>query len=93
MMERTGINCNCNTLLSSFLPEIVDFFFVDTTPFQLKYWTHPKDDHYDWRGVAPREKYINILLKVHILFSNEFINDKQSYDDWVPQKKSYDDWS
>ncbi|KAJ1298060.1 hypothetical protein BS78_01G424300 [Paspalum vaginatum] len=43
--------------------EIVDFFFVDTTPFQLKYWTHPKDDHYDWRGVAPREKYIDNLLK------------------------------
>ncbi|XP_066354382.1 purple acid phosphatase 4-like [Miscanthus floridulus] len=43
--------------------EIVNFFFVDTTPFQLKYWTHPKDDHYDWRGVAPREKYINNLLK------------------------------
>ncbi|PWZ53963.1 hypothetical protein Zm00014a_009198 [Zea mays] len=43
--------------------EIVEFFFVDTTPFQLKYWTHPKDDHYDWRGVAPRENYINNLLK------------------------------
>ncbi|CAL4913479.1 unnamed protein product [Urochloa decumbens] len=43
--------------------EIVDFFFVDTTPFQLKYWTHPKDDHYDWRGVAPREKYLANLLK------------------------------
>jgi tartrate-resistant acid phosphatase type 5 len=56
--------------------EIVDFFFVDTTPFQLKYWTHPKDDHYDWRGVAPREKYLANLLKVHIL--NELINDKQA---------------
>ncbi|KAL6649565.1 hypothetical protein ACP70R_013789 [Stipagrostis hirtigluma subsp. patula] len=43
--------------------ELVDFFFVDTTPFQLKYWTHPKDDHYDWREVAPREKYISNLLK------------------------------
>nr|TKV97203.1 hypothetical protein SEVIR_9G478800v2 [Setaria viridis] len=40
-----------------------DFFFVDTTPFQLKYWTHPKDDHYDWREVAPREKYLANLLK------------------------------
>jgi hypothetical protein len=55
----------------------VDFFFVDTTPFQLKYWTHPKDDHYDWRGVAPREKYINNLLKVHkYILENELINDK-----------------
>ncbi|KAK2630782.1 hypothetical protein QOZ80_UnG0726080 [Eleusine coracana subsp. coracana] len=43
--------------------EIVDFFFVDTTPFQLKYWTHPKGDHYDWREVAPRGKYISNLLK------------------------------
>uniref|UniRef100_A0A0A9BFK6 acid phosphatase n=1 Tax=Arundo donax TaxID=35708 RepID=A0A0A9BFK6_ARUDO len=43
--------------------EIVDFFFVDTTPFQLKYWTHPGKDHYDWRGVAPRGKYIANLLK------------------------------
>ncbi|CAN6313458.1 unnamed protein product [Urochloa humidicola] len=43
--------------------EIADFFFIDTTPFQLKYWTHPKGNHYDWRGVAPREKYIANLLK------------------------------
>jgi hypothetical protein len=45
----------------------VDFFFVDTTPFQLKYWKHPGEDHYDWRGVAPRGKYIANLLKVHYL--------------------------
>ncbi|CAL4938464.1 unnamed protein product [Urochloa decumbens] len=43
--------------------EIADFFFIDTTPLQLKYWTHPKGNHYDWRGVAPREKYIANLLK------------------------------
>lgn len=43
--------------------EIVDIFFIDTTPFQLKYWTHPKDSHYDWREVAPRETYIADLLK------------------------------
>jgi len=43
--------------------EIVEFFFIDTTPFQLKYWTHPKDSHYDWRGVAPRKNYIANLLK------------------------------
>jgi hypothetical protein len=46
------------------LSEIVDFFFVDTTPFQKKYWTHPGKHHYDWRGVAPRGKYIANLLKV-----------------------------
>ncbi|XP_066378574.1 purple acid phosphatase 3-like [Miscanthus floridulus] len=42
---------------------IVDFFFIDTTPFQLKYWTDPGEDHYDWREVAPREAYIEHLLK------------------------------
>ena len=48
------------------LSEMVEFFFIDTTPFQLKYWTHPKDDHYDWRGVAPRANYLDNLLKVRI---------------------------
>ncbi|CAN6290088.1 unnamed protein product [Urochloa humidicola] len=43
--------------------EHVDFFFVDTTPFQRKYWTHPGKHHYDWRGVAPRGKYIANLLE------------------------------
>ncbi|URD82130.1 Purple acid phosphatase, partial [Musa troglodytarum] len=43
--------------------EIVDFFFVDTTPFVESYWTNPKNDHYDWRDVAPRETYISGLLK------------------------------
>ncbi|KAJ4762423.1 Purple acid phosphatase [Rhynchospora pubera] len=43
--------------------EIVDFFFVDTTPFVVKYWTKPKDHHYDWRDVAPRESYIANLLQ------------------------------
>ncbi|XP_030956571.1 purple acid phosphatase 3-like [Quercus lobata] len=43
--------------------EIVEFFFVDTTPFSDKYFTNPKDDVYDWRGVLPREKYLSNLLK------------------------------
>ncbi|KAL5647286.1 hypothetical protein ACJX0J_041641, partial [Zea mays] len=43
--------------------ELVDFFFVDTTLFQLEYWTHPGKHRYDWRGVAPRGKYIANLLK------------------------------
>ncbi|KAJ8510353.1 hypothetical protein OPV22_000787 [Ensete ventricosum] len=43
--------------------EIVDFFFVDTTPFVESYWTNPENDHYDWRDVAPRETYISVLLK------------------------------
>lgn len=42
--------------------DIVQIFFVDTTPFENKYWTET-DHHYDWRGVAPREQYISNLLK------------------------------
>ncbi|KAJ6805423.1 purple acid phosphatase 3-like [Iris pallida] len=42
---------------------IVQFFFVDTTPFVMEYWTDPEDNHYDWRGVAPRETYVANLLK------------------------------
>ncbi|OEL34520.1 Purple acid phosphatase 3 [Dichanthelium oligosanthes] len=43
--------------------EIADFFFVDTTPFVLKYWNNPKKSKYDWRGVAPRENYIANVVK------------------------------
>uniref|UniRef100_J3N0M1 Purple acid phosphatase n=1 Tax=Oryza brachyantha TaxID=4533 RepID=J3N0M1_ORYBR len=42
---------------------IVDFFLIDTTPFPLQYWTDPGEEHYDWRGVAPRDAYIANLLK------------------------------
>ncbi|KAL4575627.1 hypothetical protein LXL04_022477 [Taraxacum kok-saghyz] len=41
---------------------IVDFFFVDTTPFQDKYFTE-EDHDYDWRGVHPREEYLSNVLK------------------------------
>nr|XP_023879927.1 purple acid phosphatase 3-like [Quercus suber]POE76318.1 purple acid phosphatase 3 [Quercus suber] len=43
--------------------EIVEFFFVDTTPFRDKYFTNPEDDVYDWRGVLPRDQYLSNLLK------------------------------
>ncbi|KAJ3679659.1 hypothetical protein LUZ60_017670 [Juncus effusus] len=43
--------------------EIVDFFFVDTTPFVTKYWKTPEDHQYDWRDVAPRGTYMSNLLK------------------------------
>ncbi|XP_039127725.1 purple acid phosphatase 8-like [Dioscorea cayenensis subsp. rotundata] len=43
--------------------DIAQFFFIDTTPFVKKYWKHPKKNHYDWRGVAPRKKYISKVLK------------------------------
>ena len=40
-----------------------DFFFVDTTPFQDKYFSEIGQE-YDWRGVLPREKYLSGPLKV-----------------------------
>ncbi|XP_071702296.1 purple acid phosphatase 17-like [Rutidosis leptorrhynchoides] len=40
----------------------VEFFFVDTTPFQEKYFTET-DQTYDWRGVVPVRDYISGLLK------------------------------
>ncbi|KAH7656594.1 Acid phosphatase protein [Dioscorea alata] len=43
--------------------QIVEFFFVDTTPLVLKYWVQPEDHHYDWRDVAPRPQYVANLLK------------------------------
>ncbi|KAL9248053.1 hypothetical protein vseg_021416 [Gypsophila vaccaria] len=42
--------------------DIVDLFFVDTTPFQDKYFKGHKHK-YDWRGVLPRQKYLSNLLK------------------------------
>lgn len=43
--------------------EVVDFFFVDTNPFEIDYWIE-SEHHYDWRDVAPRKNYIFNLLKV-----------------------------
>ncbi|EXC05038.1 Purple acid phosphatase 3 [Morus notabilis] len=43
--------------------KIVEFFFVDTTPFVDDYFTNPEDHTYDWRGVLPRQSYLSNLLK------------------------------
>ncbi|KAH6776427.1 Calcineurin-like metallo-phosphoesterase superfamily protein [Perilla frutescens var. hirtella] len=43
--------------------DIAELFFIDTTPFQDKYFTDPKDHVYDWRGVLPRDKYLSTLLQ------------------------------
>ncbi|KAF9604787.1 hypothetical protein IFM89_010328 [Coptis chinensis] len=43
--------------------ETAEIFFVDTTPFVDKYFTHPEDHKYDWSGVIPRDKYIANMLK------------------------------
>ncbi|TKY59776.1 Purple acid phosphatase 3 [Spatholobus suberectus] len=43
--------------------KIVEFFFVDTTPFVDEYFTDPRDHTYDWEGVLPRPAYLSKLLK------------------------------
>ncbi|KAG6707988.1 hypothetical protein I3842_06G058300 [Carya illinoinensis] len=43
--------------------EMVDFFFLDTTPFVVKYFNKPKGEVYDWRGILPRNHYLSNLLK------------------------------
>ncbi|KAL8136333.1 hypothetical protein V2J09_002334 [Rumex salicifolius] len=41
--------------------ELVELFFVDTTPFADKYFEE-KDHSYDWTGVLPRHQYLSSLL-------------------------------
>ncbi|XP_028767086.1 purple acid phosphatase 3 [Neltuma alba] len=43
--------------------EIVEFFFVDTTPFEDDYFTDPGEHTYDWSGVLPRQAYLSNLLE------------------------------
>ncbi|KAL8494766.1 hypothetical protein ACS0TY_025569 [Phlomoides rotata] len=43
--------------------DIADFFFIDTTPFQYKYFTDPEDHVYDWRDVLPRDEYLSTLIQ------------------------------
>ncbi|CAN4090440.1 unnamed protein product [Withania somnifera] len=45
--------------------DVAEFLFVDTTPFQDMYFTNPKDHTYDWRGVLPRNDYLNDVLKAN----------------------------
>ncbi|XP_050233994.1 purple acid phosphatase 3-like isoform X2 [Mercurialis annua] len=42
--------------------EIVEFFFVDTSPFINDYFINPEHVYY-WDGVAPRVKYLESLLR------------------------------
>ncbi|KAH1236175.1 Purple acid phosphatase 17 [Glycine max] len=43
--------------------ELVEIFFVDTTPFVEEYFTEPQEHKYDWRGIGPQKPYITNLLK------------------------------
>lgn len=47
------------------LAEIVETFFVDTTPFVDKYFTETEGETYDWRGIEPRKQYLSNLLQVN----------------------------
>ncbi|KAK1264011.1 Purple acid phosphatase 17 [Acorus gramineus] len=51
------------SLQKQWYSEIVEFFFVDTTPFVLHYWRNPGHSTYDWRDVAPRDTYIANVMK------------------------------
>ncbi|KAL2615187.1 hypothetical protein AAZV13_08G051600 [Glycine max] len=45
--------------------ELVEIFFVDTTPFVEEYFTEPQEHKYDWRGIGPQKPYITNLLKAN----------------------------
>lgn len=59
--------------------ELVDMFFVDTTPFVGSYFTDSEGHTYDWRGVKSRWTYIKSLLKVLSLSSYEKENEYEIY--------------
>ncbi|XP_010460408.1 PREDICTED: purple acid phosphatase 4-like [Camelina sativa] len=52
------------TCMRSFIvdAEIVELFFVDTTPFVDAYFLDPQGQTYDWSEVSPRESYIQTTL-------------------------------
>lgn len=51
--------------------EIVEIFFVDTSPFVNDYFTNP-EHNYDWKGISPRETYLANLLKVTLQNSHAY---------------------
>ena len=42
----------------------VDFIFYDTNPFVKKYWNETEHT-YDWRGIEPKQQFIDNELQVH----------------------------
>ncbi|CAL9221246.1 unnamed protein product [Arabidopsis halleri] len=42
--------------------ELVEMFFVDTTPFVKEYYTEADGHTYDWRAVPSRNSYVKSLL-------------------------------
>lgn len=45
----------------------MELFFIDTTPFVDKYWDEEQERAFDWRGIGPRQEYLDSQLKVHTL--------------------------
>ncbi|XP_009145976.1 purple acid phosphatase 17 [Brassica rapa] len=43
--------------------ELVEIFFVDTTPFVKEYYTEEDGHTYDWRAVPSRNSYVKSLLR------------------------------
>lgn len=43
--------------------ELVEMFFVDTTPFVKEYYTEADGHSYDWRAVPSRNSYVKALLR------------------------------
>jgi tartrate-resistant acid phosphatase type 5 len=50
----------------------VELFFIDTTPFVDKYWDEEQERTFDWRGVGPRQEYLDSQLKVHTVTTFHF---------------------
>jgi tartrate-resistant acid phosphatase type 5 len=43
--------------------KFVEIFFIDTTPFVDKYWGPDQKRTFDWRGVEPRQEYLDTQLQ------------------------------
>lgn len=41
----------------------VEFFFIDTTPFVNDYWSSEQQRNFDWRGIGPRQEYLNAQME------------------------------
>ncbi|KAG0592478.1 hypothetical protein KC19_1G255300 [Ceratodon purpureus] len=43
--------------------KFVEFFFIDTTPFVNDYWSAEQARDFDWRGLGPRQEYLDTQLE------------------------------
>lgn len=40
---------------------------MDTTPFVDDYWSVEQQRNFDWRGIGPRQEYLDAQLEVNVL--------------------------